>query len=138
MRVCGKKFHIFQINNKQLNIKMKAGIQSVRKSWSKSSSFIEFTERSIRFLKKFCLWIWKLNTEVLKMRQGIFALNRAQYYLIPSPLWPHPNPGCHDLNILKSTLPEEASTQVSGWFFWSNGRWKDFLQNPYKCSLLLK
>lgn len=78
MRVCGKKVHIFQINNKQLSIKMKAGIQSLRKSWSKSSSFIEFTEWSIRFVKKFCLWIWKLYTEVLKMRQRIFALNRAQ------------------------------------------------------------
>ena len=29
------------------------------------------------------------------------------------PLWPHPTPRGHDFHIFESTLPEDASTQVS-------------------------
>ena len=29
------------------------------------------------------------------------------------PLWPHPIPGDHDFHNFESTLPEDASTQVS-------------------------
>lgn len=35
------------------------------------------------------------------------------YVKIEPPLWPHLNPGEHDLNTSKYTLPEDASTQVS-------------------------
>ena len=29
------------------------------------------------------------------------------------PLWPHPTPGDHDFHNFESTLPRDASTQVS-------------------------
>lgn len=45
------------------------------------------------------------------------CFEQSSVILIPSPLWPHPNPGGHDLNTIKSTLPEEASTKVSGFCF---------------------
>lgn len=43
-----------------------------------------------------------------------------------TPIWPHPVPRDHDLNLFVSTLPKNASTQVSAFqLFCSNG----FLEN---------